>query len=84
MSLCILNIIPIVGQPRLKMFRMTQTSGAEPLTVSIKEAVRMTSISRSSIYRAIKAGRLPARKLGARTLIPLAGLRRLVQEEGCA
>ena len=40
-----------------------------PIAYSIREAVAAANIGRSSIYEAIAAGRLNARKLGKRTLI---------------
>lgn len=40
-----------------------------PIAYSIREAVAAANIGRSSLYEAIAAGRLPARKLGKRTLI---------------
>ena len=39
------------------------------LACSIKEFARMTNISRSALYEAIKEGSLIARKRGARTVI---------------
>ena len=39
------------------------------IALSIREAVAVANVGRSSIYEAIAAGRLPARKLGKRTLI---------------
>jgi len=40
-----------------------------PLAYTIAEAVAVSRISRTAIYRAISEGHLPARKRGARTLI---------------
>lgn len=48
------------------------------LSVTVSEAVRMTGLSRSSLYRLLAAGRLRAVKLAGRTLIPVAGLRELI------
>lgn len=42
---------------------------ADKLTFSVPEAVSVTGISRSLLYLEIAAGRLPARKLGRRTVI---------------
>lgn len=41
----------------------------EPLAVTLPVAVRLSGCSRSSLYRAIGAGHLEARKAGRRTLI---------------
>ncbi|MCA3632094.1 MAG: helix-turn-helix domain-containing protein [Methylobacterium sp.] len=40
-----------------------------PITVTIPEAVKVTGISRTSIYEALKRGDLTAKKAGRRTLI---------------
>jgi len=48
------------------------------LAYSIKEAAIASSLSRSSIYNHISSGRLKARKIGGRTIIPAAELFRLV------
>lgn len=47
---------------------------AKPLTVTVAEAVKLSSISRTAIYEALKRGDLAARKAGRRTLISLADL----------
>jgi len=46
------------------------------LSYTIAESVNATGVSRSSIYRALKAGELQARKRGRRTLIMADELRR--------
>lgn len=48
----------------------------EPLAVSVEQATEVTGTSRSVLYEEIKAGRLVARKLGRRTVIETAELRR--------
>ena len=45
-----------------------------PLSVSIPEAAKLTGVGRSSIYLAIKAGALPIRKIGRRTVIETGAL----------
>tara|TARA_R110002012_G_scaffold138444_5_gene293673 strand:- start:1949 stop:2137 length:189 start_codon:yes stop_codon:yes gene_type:complete len=45
-----------------------------PLAVTIPDAVRMSGMSRTSIYEALKRGDLTARKAGRRTLISFAAL----------
>lgn len=42
---------------------------ADELAFGISAAVTRLNLSRATIYRLIRAGRLPARKCGARTLI---------------
>lgn len=52
----------------------TAGGGVQPLTVTIHEAVRLSGLSRSELYRQLSAGRVQARKSGARTLIVWASL----------
>jgi cytochrome c553 len=49
-------------------------TGIQPLTVTIPEAVRLSGLSRSELYRQMSAGRISARKSGSRTLIVWASL----------
>jgi hypothetical protein len=44
-------------------------TSAEPLTLTIPDAVRLSGLSRSEIYRRLGAGDIQARKSGCRTLI---------------
>lgn len=44
------------------------------IAVTIKDAVKVSGISRSSLYEALKRGDLRASKAGRRTLIPFAEL----------
>ena len=50
----------------------------EPLAVSVNDAARALSLGRTSIYAMISDGRLETFKLGRRTLIKMASIRRLV------
>ncbi len=54
------------------------TPEPEPLAYSIRDACRVSSLSRSGIYREIAAGRLATRKVAGRTLIPASALRELI------
>ena len=53
----------------------------EPLCYSIADACRVTSIGRTKLYALLKTGQLEARRIGGRTLIPAASLRRLIEGE---
>lgn len=53
----------------------------EPLAYSIADACRVSSIGRTRLYQLINEGRLEARKIGKRTLIPAASLRALIEGE---
>jgi len=50
----------------------------DPLAVSITEAARALGLGRTSIYTMIGDGRLETFKLGRRTLVKFASVRRLV------
>ena len=50
----------------------------EPLRVGVEEAARIIGISRSVIYKNMKAGTLRAVKDGSRTLFTMAELRAYV------
>lgn len=54
----------------------------EPLAYSVADACRVSSIGRTRLYQLIGEGRLQARKVGKRTLIPAASLRALIEGEG--
>lgn len=45
-----------------------------PLAVSVKEAARLVSVGRSTLYTEIAAGRLKVMKVGRRTLVRVAEL----------
>ncbi len=51
----------------------------QPLTVTIPEAVRLSGLSRSELYRQMGAGHIRARKSGSRTLILWASLKAHVE-----
>ena len=53
----------------------------EPLAYSIADACRVSSIGRTKLYALMKSGQLEARRIGGRTLIPAASLRRLIEGE---
>lgn len=52
--------------------------GPAKLAFTIPEAVNTSGIGRTMLYAMIKQGRLEARKLGNRTLIPASSLQALV------
>ncbi len=53
----------------------------EPIAISIKDAAKALSLGRTSIYALIKSGRLDTIKLGRRTLIKAASLRRILSDD---
>ncbi len=53
----------------------------EPLAYTIADACRASTFGKTRLYELIAEGRLEARKIGKRTLIPAASLRRLIEGE---
>jgi hypothetical protein len=61
------------------MHRMSETAARAPaplppITVSVKEAKRLSGLGTTTIYKLIKAGRLEKVKVESRTLITYASL----------
>ena len=54
---------------------ISQQMAIEPLRVSVEEAARIIGVSRSVIYKHMKAGTLRAVKDGSRTLFTMTELR---------
>ena len=52
------------------------------LAYSVREACRASSLGRTTIYAHIAAGRLLARRIGGRTIIPAESLHSLIAGEG--
>ena len=52
---------------------------AEPLSVRIKEACRLTGIGRSKLYELIASGEIEIVKVGAMTLVPISSLKGLLR-----
>lgn len=50
----------------------------EPIALQIPDAVKVSGLGRSSIYKAIQEGKLPTRKAGKRTLILADDLRKFI------
>jgi len=55
-----------------------QTKQSLPLAVSVNEACRITSIGRTKLYAMMSAGDLPYRKIGSRTIILMADIKKLL------
>lgn len=57
------------------------TTEAAPLAYSIAEAARVTTLGKTRIYELIREGKLQARKIGKRNIIPASSLRALIEGE---
>jgi excisionase family DNA binding protein len=68
---------PTIGLSSLRRFPLLPQF---PLSVSFKEAAEMTSVSRSTLRRYAKDGRLRTVQLGRRRVIPFEALQELVRE----
>lgn len=51
----------------------------EPLTLGVREAASLLGVSHWTIRRWIRMGKIPALKLGRRTVVELSALRLLVE-----
>ena len=60
-----------------------QSATTDPgkLAYSVREACRASSLGRTTIYAHIAAGRLLARRIGGRTIIPAESLHSLIDGE---
>lgn len=54
------------------------TDQLEPLTVSVAEAKRLSGLGTTTLYYMMGDGRLDRRKIGGRTLITYASLKKLL------
>ena len=54
------------------------TQSMAPLSVSLREASRLTGLSQRTLRRLVARGTLPSRKIGARRVVSFEGLSRLV------
>jgi excisionase family DNA binding protein len=54
------------------------TTWRDRTTITVPEAAEILGVSRSTIYRAIKAGTFPVVQIGSRVVIPTAALARLL------
>lgn len=53
----------------------------EPFAVSTAEAARLLSVSKPTVYTLMERADFPRFKVGARTLIPVEGLREWVRRQ---
>jgi len=58
------------------------SAAQRPLAVSLVEAARLVSLSKFTLRRRIKDGRLKATRVGNRWIVPVASLESFVNGEG--
>ena len=58
---------------------MNATTPIEPLTVTVPEALRLTGLGRTSLYRLIDERKLRRIKVGARALIEYRSIKELIE-----
>lgn len=63
----------------MRFARSVDPPVAEPISVRIPEAVRLTGLSRSRLYELMKSGDIQYAKVGASTLVLVASLRQFVE-----
>jgi excisionase family DNA binding protein len=56
-----------------------EITGRSRAAYSIAEVMALTGLGHDSVYKAIRAGHLPARKLGRRTLVLATDLQRFLE-----
>lgn len=57
------------------------TTEVAPLAYTIAEAAKASTLGKTRIYELIREGRLQARKIGKRNIIPATSLRALIEGE---
>jgi excisionase family DNA binding protein len=69
---------PAAGKP------LVPAGEAEPLTVTVREAARLTGLCKSTIHNLISAKKLAATKVGTRRLVVYSSLKKLLGLSGAA
>ncbi|WP_459661769.1 helix-turn-helix domain-containing protein [Novosphingobium sp. 11B] len=59
-------------------------AGARIISVGIREASRITGLSRGSLYKCARRGELPLRRVGAKTLVLVDDLHQLIAGQDAA
>jgi|ERR1043166_169593 excisionase family DNA binding protein len=67
------------GQSPMEVASMNSLTPIEPLTVTVPEAIRLTGLGRTSLYRLIGERKLRHVKVGKRTLIDFSSIKRLIE-----
>jgi excisionase family DNA binding protein len=64
------------------MTSQNESNPEAPQTLTVEAVARILGVSRESCYRAVRAGQIPALRLGRRWVIPVSGVRRLLGIDG--
>ena len=62
------------------MTTMTTTT-AEPLLLTVPESAKLLNISRVTVFKLLRSGRLASLKIGAKRMIPRQELDRFIERE---
>jgi hypothetical protein len=57
------------------------TGELEPIAYSIRDAMKVSSLSRTTLFRLARAGKIEMRAVGARKLVLADSLKRLIETE---
>ena len=68
------------GAREIRMHR-PRPNPEPPLTLSVREASRVTGLGKTTLFKLIDTGKLRRVKVGKRTLIPFTDLKKLVAAE---
>ena len=57
------------------------TSNTEPLLLTVPESAKLLNVSRVTVFKLLRAGRLASLKIGAKRMIPRQELDRFIERE---
>jgi excisionase family DNA binding protein len=60
----------------------TSSGSIEPLTVTVADARKISGLSNTTVYKLIGEGKLQVVKIGTRTLITYASVKKLLEPSG--
>ena len=79
------NWFAVINRPRSKghdgatLMNLAQPAQIEPVTVTVEQAKRITSLGTTTLYDLMKRGTIRSTSVGGRRLIFLASLRELLE-----
>lgn len=74
--------MPPIPPDQCGPFGGSASAGSEhiPMAFRIRDAVRVSGLSKSTLYELAAAGKLKLSRVGGRTLVPRAELQRLIED----